>query len=70
MYLKKVFILFCVISNTITGFTLLLQPAGDARHPGRSIHGSYERGLSIQLAELLKSALEHRDPTLTISSRA
>ncbi len=66
MHLKQLLFLFCVIPNILTGFTLLIEPSGDARHPGRSIHGSYERGLSIQLTELLKAALERKDPTLTI----
>lgn len=68
MYLNKISIFLFLLcnSNHVEAFTLLFQPAGDARHPGRSIHGSYERGLSIQLAELIKSALERKDPTLNI----
>lgn len=44
----------------------MLQPAGNARHPGRSIHGSFERGLSIQLAEQLKELLEQKDPSIEV----
>ncbi|MGE0009871.1 MAG: N-acetylmuramoyl-L-alanine amidase [Candidatus Babeliales bacterium] len=68
MHLKNIifFILFLCSSYQLEAFTLLLQPAGDARHPGRSIHGSYERGLSIQLAEELKELLERKDITLNV----
>ena len=68
MYIKPIifFALFFFSLSEIRAFTLLLQPAGNTRHPGRSIHGSYERGLSIQLAEQLKEILERKNPTLHI----
>lgn len=58
--------MLCTAYVPAQGFTLILQPAGDARHPGRTIFGSYERGLSIQLAEELKKILELKDPLLNI----
>lgn len=39
-------------------FTLVLDPAGDAEHPGRIIHDSYERGITLQFCNELKKKIE------------
>ncbi len=36
----------------------MLDPAGDATHPGRSIDGTFERGITLQYAEQLKKMIE------------
>ena len=50
--------LFCVQAKT---FTLMIDPAGDARYPGRIIEDSFERGITLQYAEKLKKLLEQHD---------
>lgn len=47
-------------------FTLMLNPFGDAGHAGRIIDGSYERGLTLQFAEKLKSVLKERCPHVRV----
>ncbi len=39
-------------------FTIMIDPAGDARNPGRIIDDTYERSLTMQCAEELKQLLE------------
>lgn len=39
-------------------FTVMIDPAGDARNPGRVIDDTYERSLTMQCAEELKQLLE------------
>ncbi len=39
-------------------FTVMIDPAGDARNPGRVIDDTYERSLTMQFAEELKQLLE------------
>lgn len=41
-------------------FTIMLDPAGDARTPGRTIDDTFERGISLQCTEWLKAELERR----------
>ncbi len=38
-------------------FTIMIDPAGDAKHTGRLINDILERGISLQCAEQLKTAL-------------
>ncbi len=38
-------------------FTIMIDPAGDAKHTGRLIQDTLERGISLQCAEQLKAAL-------------
>lgn len=44
-------------AHTQTPFTIMIDPAGDAKHTGRLIQDTLERGISLQCAEQLKSAL-------------
>lgn len=44
----------------------MIGPAGSTRHPGRIIDGNYERGLTIQLAEQLKTALQEKHPSVAV----
>ena len=47
-------------------FTLMIDPAGDAKEPGRSIDDTFERGITLQLAEELKRAIEAENPGIRI----
>lgn len=51
-------------------YILILDPAGDAKKTGRSIDDSFERGLTLQCVEKIKSVLQERIPYIkTIISR-
>jgi len=39
-------------------FTIMIDPAGDAQTPGRTIHDTFERSVTLQAAEELKRLLE------------
>ena len=67
MQIKKSIILFFVINLTLTyplaekydkHYVVILDPAGDAKHTGRRIGDSFERGLTLQCAEKIKEYVE------------
>jgi|GEM_PF-544790 len=47
-------------------FTIMLDPAGDAQHTGRIIEDSFERGITLQCAQALKTALEAQHHALRV----
>ncbi len=47
-------------------FTVLINPAGDAKNAGREIDGTYERGITMQCATELKKALEQHLPGIRV----
>lgn len=49
---------------------IMLDPAGDAKNPGRTIDNSFERAITLQLAEALKTALEQRISCTVLITRA
>lgn len=57
----KQFIIFLLFSSYAYGseqpFTIMIDPSGDAKHTGRLIQNTLERGVSLQCAEALKKAL-------------
>lgn len=69
MSIKLLSIFFLTIithSSLIQSLTIMLDPAGDAKHAGRVIEDSFERGITLQCAERLKKLLEQYDPTLRV----
>ncbi len=44
----------------------MLDPAGDAKHTGRKIDNSFERGITLQCAQKLKAKLETYDPAIKV----
>lgn len=60
MQIKQCIILFLSFSTlcyTQQPFTIMIDPSGDAKHPGRLIEDTLERGISLQCAEALKKSL-------------
>jgi len=47
-------------------FSIMLDPAGDAKHTGRQIGDSLERGISLQFAQELKKSLEQTYPNIRV----
>lgn len=65
-------ILFTFITTTtllpaITRFSIMLAPAGDAKHTGRQIGDSLERGITLQCAEQLKKMLQDLYPNVRVA---
>ena len=46
-----------VFFNSVHGFHLILDPAGDAKNPGRQLATCAERSVTLQFCEMLKEAL-------------
>ena len=42
----------------------MLDPAGDAKHTGRKIDNTFERGITLQCVQKLKAKLEAYDPAI------
>lgn len=61
-FIKKLLPLLCCVftAQAKHTFTIMLDPAGDAQHTGRRLDDSFERGVTLQFAEQLKSSLESR----------
>lgn len=53
-------------SQQATHTVIMINPAGDAAHAGRLIEDSFERGITLQIAEFLKHTLEDRNPYITV----
>jgi N-acetylmuramoyl-L-alanine amidase len=60
-------ILVCVLFiSQAHGFTIILDPAGDAQHAGRSLHDIFERGATFAFAQELKFQLNVAYPNVTV----
>jgi N-acetylmuramoyl-L-alanine amidase len=46
--------------------TIMINPAGDAKHTGRSIEDTFERSITLQYAEQLKKAIELTYPYMSV----
>ncbi|MCK5632770.1 N-acetylmuramoyl-L-alanine amidase [bacterium] len=53
-------IILFYFNTLLPTFSIMLDPAGDAKHTGRQIQDSLERGISLQCAQALKKALEKK----------
>lgn len=59
---KNLYIVCCIITSLLEcakndQFTIMIDPAGDAKHTGRLIVDTLERGISLQFAQALKERL-------------
>jgi N-acetylmuramoyl-L-alanine amidase len=67
MSIKKniVFITLCLITSitqaVISTFTLMISPAGDGQHPGRTTPDGAERGITRLCAERIKQKIENEN---------
>lgn len=72
MSIKK-FLIFLLFSPLLsfpyrqqTLFTLMLNPAGDAKDAGRMLNDCFERGVTLQFAQELKQAIETHYPNVRV----
>ncbi|MFC1845680.1 N-acetylmuramoyl-L-alanine amidase [Candidatus Dependentiae bacterium] len=68
MFIKTLVLLTLILFPTIASarFSIMLDPAGDAKHTGRQIGDSLERGITLQFAEKLKKKLEKYYPDIRV----
>lgn len=62
---RTVFIFFVCTQLTFS-FTVIIDPSGDAKHTGRVIQDTFERGITLQCAELLKKELNQTLPKVRV----
>ena len=60
----------CMVSKShYEPWTIMIDPSGDARQPGRLIDDTLERGITLQYAQALKDKLEETCPCSVIITR-
>jgi len=58
---------YCLFSsNKLEPFTIMIDPAGDAKHVGRVIDDTFERGITLQYAQRLKKIIEEENKNINI----
>jgi N-acetylmuramoyl-L-alanine amidase len=79
MQIKKIFLFFMIFwvlrasatwfpwATEQRTFSLMLDPAGDAKHVGRTLEDSFERGTTLQCAQALKQALEKEESAVRVT---
>lgn len=62
------FYALCVATSTFSTskFTLMLDPAGDAKHTGRTVHNTFERGVTLQCAEYIQKKIHTACPHVRV----
>ena len=62
------FLLFTITTWPLIAnpFTIMIDPAGDAKHTGRLINDTFERGIALQCAEQLKAAIIQKFPNVRV----
>ncbi|MBM17788.1 MAG: hypothetical protein CL947_01810 [Epsilonproteobacteria bacterium] len=63
------YLLLTLIIHThcyIQSFTIMIDPSGDAKHTGRIIEDTFERGITLQCAEQLKLELNKQVPHIRV----
>lgn len=53
--------------SSLSGYHIILDPAGDHKKVGRTLATCYERSITLQLCEALKKELAHTYPNCTIT---
>src|SRR5579863_2631895 len=74
---KSLFIIFAICISAISAmvqqhqreYIVILDPAGDAKRTGRQISDSFERGITLQCVEKIKTILERVPYVKVIISR-
>lgn len=69
LIIRRLSLLFCAIMlhlHAQTPFVVMVNPAGDARNPGRMLDDGFERGATFQCAELLKHSLMQQPTNIQV----
>ncbi len=60
-------VLLVLLPFSLFSFSIMLEPAGDAKITGRCIDDSFERGIALQYTQQLKQLLEERIPGVRVA---
>lgn len=60
------FIPHLIFCNYTYPISIMINPAGDAQHTGRTIEDMFERGITLQYAEQLKKVIELMFPQVSV----
>lgn len=60
------FLLLLFTYSSLVPFTIMIDPSGDAKHTGRIIENTFERGITLQCAEALKKELNQQMPNIRV----
>jgi hypothetical protein len=68
MFVNRFIYIFLVATLALQGkdFTIMLDPAGDAQHTGRIINNTFERGVSLECAKVLKEKITAACPEIRV----
>ncbi|MBI2353084.1 N-acetylmuramoyl-L-alanine amidase [Candidatus Dependentiae bacterium] len=66
MSLKQVGLFLFLSISQLHAFTVMIDPCGDAKCTGRVIQDTFERGITLQCAELLKKELNQLAPHIRV----
>lgn len=68
MLFNNLILIILFIPNAILAknFTIMLDPAGDSKHIGRTLYNSFERSTALQFAQELKRQIQITYPTVTV----
>ncbi len=64
---RRLLIAACALSLNVTAFHIVLDPAGDAKHPGRQLTTCCERSVTLQFCELLKEMIKQNHPHCSVT---
>src|SRR3989339_258513 len=56
----------CLLESKQNLFTIMIDPAGDAKHTGRLVQDTLERGISLQCAEELKKVIMQKHTNIRV----
>ncbi len=65
-FVYAIIMLALPLDASLHPFTIMIDPAGDAKHTGRLIQDTLERGISLQCAEQLKMKLTEKIKNLRV----
>lgn len=66
--LNKFIIIFILsITKDMFSFSLMLDPSGDAKYTGRRIGNTFERSITMLIAQQLKEQLEEQYPSVSVT---
>ena len=66
MQIIKYLISIIFTTSLIHPFTIMIDPSGDAKHTGRVIEDTFERGITLQFVETLKKELNKVSPKIRV----
>jgi len=68
---RYIFLLLCITVSLHAAhqYTIMLDPAGDAHHPGRIINDNFERTIMLQYATALQQRLQELLPCTVLITR-